>query len=760
MDARRRVAVTGIGLISALGSDVDQVAESMLAGVSGIERLTRFGPNVFAGSVAGQADAPLARWCTPAEIQALDVAALFALATARSALADAGVAAGDGVLGLGLGTCNGGIHSLESQWRLEDLDPEVIREYPFYRQAHAVADALELTGPVLTVNTACTAGATAIAWAYDVVASGTADAMLAGGSDPLSLVVFAGFHVLRALSPAPCMPYGEQLGLSLGEGAAMLVLEEWERARARGTPIYAELLGYGLSNDGYHATASDPEGRGVESAVRMALAGFEEGAGAVDYVNTHGTGTKANDVAELKGLRRGLGARAEQIPMSSSKGYFGHTLGAAGALEIATTAVLVKQGRVPAIKPGPRREGTEEMRLVVHPDDSWPVQTFLSTNSAFGGHNSAIVARVPPANPADGCVSQKRRGGSRRVVIAGIGMVGALGPHQGNLVPALKRRWSTAEPFGLKAFLPSLYERRMNRLTQMSIAAAKLALDDAGWPVGEEFGAQTGVLYATARGSLDSTARYLASIYRDGPELASSVDFPNMVLNSTLGKISEKLGLRGMSASFSAGGDEGLLGVGWAFDSVISGLQDRCLVGAGDELSQLSDALDAAEGLDRASAPMTEGALFLALAERSRVSAQGATVYAEIEGWTAAYGSDGLARMARRLRSRALGPIDLVLWCAPGIAGEQASASAVLNDVLQAPVYSVTEALGGYGLSHSALDHVGLAASLLAGGRGAGSHADWAGVLPDPVPTRFERIAVAGSGVGRGCSAILLRCVG
>lgn len=717
MKPSARVAVTGIGFISALGSEPNRVISAMREGRSGARPLTRFPHQHFVDGIAAEADdAVVGKYCSHQERSRFDISALFGLAAGRMALEDSGLDRNRSTLmGLGLGTCNGGIHSLERQWTLSGLDPERTREYPFYRQGDVIAQQLGLTGPVLTVNTACTAGATAMGWAYDMVRVGAAEAMLAGGSDPLSLVVYAGFHVLRALSPKSCTPYGVQTGLTLGEGAAFVVLEPWDEAIARKAHIYAEILGYGLSNDGYHATASDPQGRGVETAVRIALEGLAGKDRAMDYINTHGTGTKANDVPELQGLRQVFGDGLSKIPVSSSKGYFGHALGAAGMIEYVTTAIALKSGIVPTIPTGPLREGTEGVWLVNDSSPKEPLTTFLSTNSAFGGHNCAVVSRVMRDSKLEPEDRAPKRA-DRAVVITGLGFVGALGPVQGSILRAWSERGRSqlGPPFSLKEFEPELYERRMNVLTQLSVAAAKLALDDAGWQVSETVSREIGVLFGTARGSLASTARYLDSIYRNGPALASSIDFPNMVLNSTLGKISEKLKLRGFSSSISTGGNEGLMALTWGYESIVGGQQARCLVGAGDEGSPLQSAIDGAEGVNRSQFQMSEGAAFVALADAAWVAQHSSRRYARVLAWAASYGIDALVRSGRNALQKLAGErsVDLILLSSLGRPGELESARRALSSLSDAPIHCLVDKLGGYGLSHTALTHLALAASL------------------------------------------------
>ncbi len=601
MGTGTRVVVTGIGFFCALGNDAQTVVGRLTQASGGIRPVSRFAAEAFSNPLAAELDWSRVRAeCSAEEYAQLDPAALLALAAARRALNDAGLTPDQWApAGLMLGTCNGGIYSLASQNRVASLDPVKTHRYPFYQQGDDVAAALGLNGPVATVTTACIASANAMGMAMDLL-SDDVPMMLAGGTDPLERVVFAGFNALRALSDGACQPFGERLGLTLGEGSAIFVLETLPRAVQRGARIYAELLGYGLSNDGYHLTAADPQGDGVRRAVVQALARARIDAGALDYVNAHGTGTQANDQAELNGLKQALGQnRFSAIAISSSKGHVGHTLGAAAALELALSLLCAQQGLLaPTLTSATPRAGCEQAQIIRQRPKPHRPRYILSTNSAFGGHNAAIIARLWERQDA---AERPQPGHPRAVFIVGSGLVhgqkGLAGPNWA----ALTEIWAgDATPFRLKEAHPALYERRMNPLTQSAIESAYLAMGDAGWDLTAATREDpVGIVYASARGSLDTTARYLESIFRKGPALASGVDFPYMVLNSTPGKMAEKLRATGFGGALSTGGSDGLAAVVWAFEALRRGYAPRLLVTACDERSPLADEIDRAQGLDQ-----------------------------------------------------------------------------------------------------------------------------------------------------------------
>jgi len=255
-----------------------------------------------------------------------------------------------------------------------------------------VARRLDVRGPRTTIMTACSSSATAIGYAADRVRLGHVDVALAGGAEGLCRLTYAGFSSLRATSPEPCRPFdAERKGLSLGEGAAILVLESYEHARARGAEILALVAGYGVSADAYHMTAPHPEGDGAARAMRAALADAGLDPSQVDYVNAHGTGTTHNDAAESAAVRRVLGAHAERTPLSSIKSMLGHTLGAAGAIEAVASVLAIARGFIPPTVNLRTPDPAFGLDYVPNTARNQPVSVVLSNSFAFGGNNTTLA---------------------------------------------------------------------------------------------------------------------------------------------------------------------------------------------------------------------------------------------------------------------------------------------------------------------------------------------------------------------------------
>ncbi|QHW32318.1 3-oxoacyl-ACP synthase [Paenibacillus rhizovicinus] len=656
---RRRVAITGMGILGALGDTFEDVLSRMREGETGIGPIGRFPTaRLHSGIGAELRTDKAATFFTEAQRQKYDLCAQYAIMAADQALRDSGLPRGPAKgtrMGAALGTCNGGILSLEAQWTVTELDDERTGRYPFYQQGDDVADYFRLNGPVTTIHTACAASGNAIGYAYDMIRWGYADTMLAGGSDPLSHAVYAGFNVLRALNPAPASPFASHFGLSLGEGAAFVVLEPLERALERGATIYAELCGYGLSNDAYHETAPDPEGRGIGTAAAMALRHSGVSPSQIEYINAHGTGTQANDQAEIKGLRSVFGERLDGIPLSSSKAYFGHALGAAAVIELTTSLYAIRHGLLPAtLHYDEPRAGCEGLNIIANDMAEGKPRFIMNNNSAFGGHNSSIVAKTSLADDEAAVVSAYNP--KRRIGIVGIGAVIGSSVRQGSVSDPIRRADQDAAElpkagactFSLKAFDPSRYERRMNRLCQFSIGAVRTAIADAGWADGGQAldgppERAIGFICGTSRGSTDSIGKFLNSVFMNGPEFASSIYFPYTVINSIAGKTAEKLALGGFSSSLSSGGAEGIMAAAYACGSIRSGVHDRFLIAAGEERSGLSEQIDRAKGLTESRFRPLEGSVCLALTDLDVALQGGQPVMAELQGFGMAYGEGALA---------------------------------------------------------------------------------------------------------------------
>ena len=405
----RRVVVTGVGLISPVGKGTQENWEALCAGQSGIGPITRFDAAAFSTRFAGEVKNfdPL-QFIEKKELKKMDIFIQFAVAAAQFAMDDAKLAIDAALaprIGVFIGSGIGGFTTIEEQHSAyleggpRKISPFFIPSAIINLASGQVSIRFGAKGPNLATCTACTASAHAIGDSYEVIRRGAADAMIAGGAEAAVCAMgIGGFGALRALStrnddPARASrPFDrDRDGFVLGEGAGIIVLEELEFARRRGAPIYAEMVGYGMSADAYHMTAPSEDGDGAYRVMRSAIASAGIEPAAVDYINAHGTSTPHNDRIETHAIKRAFGDHAATLAVSSTKSMTGHLLGAAGGLEAGITVLAVHQQKVPpTINLVSPDEGCD-LDYVPNQSRSMPVQYALSNSFGFGGTNGALL---------------------------------------------------------------------------------------------------------------------------------------------------------------------------------------------------------------------------------------------------------------------------------------------------------------------------------------------------------------------------------
>ncbi|MCL7376774.1 beta-ketoacyl-ACP synthase II [Streptomyces sp. 35G-GA-8] len=404
----RRVVVTGLGPVTPIGVGRHEFWQAQLKGVSGIRPITRFDATGLPVRIAGEVDLPGALAPGRREELSTDRCTHLALAAARLALQDASLDLSredrDRV-GVVLGTGAGGVGSWETNAQLlETAGPNrigarsVVMSMSNSAASH-IALAHGITGPSTSVGTACASGGEALIGAHQMISSGEADVVLAGGAEaPVTRLLVSGFARTKALSTLNEEPErasrpfsADRAGFVLAEGAAVLVLESEEHARARGADVLATLSGYGRSSDAYHVTSPHPEGAGAARAMRAALRSAGWPGSGISYVNAHGTGTVYNDASEAKALRTILGEAAERTPVSATKSMTGHSLGAAGAVEAVVCVEALLHGLVPPTVNLDVVDPELGLDVVGAEPRAARLTTALSNSFAFGGHNVVLA---------------------------------------------------------------------------------------------------------------------------------------------------------------------------------------------------------------------------------------------------------------------------------------------------------------------------------------------------------------------------------
>ena len=415
----RRVVITGLGVVAPGGVGTKAFWQMITAGRTATRMITAFDTTGFRSRIAAEVDFDAEQLgLSHREIRRLDRAAQFALVATREAVTDSGLDAGridPTRTGVSIGCAVGCTCRLESEYLvLSDTSKEWVLDhnyadphlYDYYMPgslANEVAWEVNAQGPATMISAGCTSGLDSLGHAADLIREGAVDLMLAGGTDaPISPITVACFDAIKATSPrnddaaTALRPFDRtRNGFVLGEGSAMLVLEELESARARDAKIYAEITGFASRSNAYHMTGLKADGVELGAAVTSALDESQLPPDAIDYVNAHGTATKQNDRHETAAVKRSLGDHAYRIPMSSIKSMIGHSLGAVGSIEIAACALAIDQGVVPPT--ANLREPDPELDLDYVPLEAREAQLdhVLSVGSGFGGFQSAMVLARP-----------------------------------------------------------------------------------------------------------------------------------------------------------------------------------------------------------------------------------------------------------------------------------------------------------------------------------------------------------------------------
>ena len=400
----RRVAVTGIGMITPIGTGRETVWRNLIEGVHGIGPVQLFDTSQFRTHIGAE----VKEFCADDYVSTLETASLgrasqFAIAAARLALLDAGLDPDDvdsDRAGISMGTTSGEPNQIESfndayaDGNLASVGAELLSRYPCHLISSYTARELNFRGINTVIPTSCAAGNHAIAHASDVLRAEQADLMLAGGSDAFSRITYSGFAALMAIAPEWCQPFDKnRRGMIPGEGAAVLVLEPLDRALRRNAVIYAEVAGYGLSCDAHHPTGGDPEGKGAVRAMESALAAGGIHPDDVSYISAHGTGTKTNDLNETIAVKRVFGEAAYRIPISSIKSMLGHPMGAASAIEAAMCALAIHSDRIPPTIHLNDPDPDCDLDYVANQARDHRVEVAMSNAYAFGGNNASVILK-------------------------------------------------------------------------------------------------------------------------------------------------------------------------------------------------------------------------------------------------------------------------------------------------------------------------------------------------------------------------------
>lgn len=625
MGNSKRVVVTGLGVVCALGDNVEKCADAAFNGKSGIRVVKSVNTEGCYVNLGGEVDIRSEELSD----ENYDRSSLLCIKAAGEALKDSGyevTAENSNRIGVIVGNCVGGAASIDKYFTDEENgagNPEDILKMPAAVIANNTAKHFNLNGTTVNIVNACAAGTISIAYAADLIRAGKADAFVAGGSDSFSSLAFAGFHALHALDAEPCSPFNRSSGITLGEGAGVLIVESYEHAKARGAKIYCEVLGSGVSSDAHHITAPDPEGKGQMLAINRAIKNSGLEPTDIDYINAHGTGTAKNDEAEFLSLHTIFDGKNDKLSVSSTKSMTGHCLGAAGSIEAVLTIKALCEDTVPPTI-GYTDEDLESLKEKAGVIDFVPnfkhnktINYAMSNSFAFGGNNASIIFSKEPHKIPD-------RTNSDRIYITGIGEV--LGKPKAEL---------TSDDYKEHGIKMAFY-RKLDRFSQLQLISGMRALADADIKVDEENGRDIGIVVGTADGPLTEIVGFQKNVIKNGTAGGSAFSFPNTVYNAAGGYFSIFAGIRGYNVTDANSVQAGLQSLCYAADVIRNG-DEKIMIAAGtDEFTETTEYLYGKLNIaDKLS--FGEGSVSIVLENERSATERGAKKYAELVGWSSAH---------------------------------------------------------------------------------------------------------------------------
>ncbi|MCM1298678.1 MAG: beta-ketoacyl-[acyl-carrier-protein] synthase family protein [Firmicutes bacterium] len=639
MSDKNRCVVTGLGLICALGDSVNECWENAVNGISGIRDVTVINTDECYAKKGAVNDTPNSELSS----ENFDRSSLLCIKAAAEALKDAAIDdyRGSGI-GVIVGNCVGGAASIDGYFTAvkekgeENVPKEEILKMPASAIANNVSSHFGLKGVTANIVNACAAGTISLSYACDLIRSGEAEVFLAGGSDAFTSLAFAGFNALHALDPKACSPFNRSSGITLGEGAGILVIESYEHAVQRGAKIYCEILGSGVSSDAHHITAPRPDGEGQMSAIRRAISNSGLSPKDIDYINAHGTGTAKNDEAEFLSLHTIFDGENDSLSVSSTKSMTGHCLGAAGSIEAVFAVKAVKEGIVPPTT-GYTAEDKEALtekagKIDFTPNDSRkkPLNYVMSNSFAFGGNNASIIfAREHKEIPEKRC--------DQPVYITGLGIVSSERGEDGSADSL--RAQLTAEDYKAHDIKMAFY-RKLDRFSQLQLVSGVKALADAGFKTDAGNENDIGIIIGTSDGPMTEIADFQKNIIEHGTNGGSAFSFPNTVYNAAGGYFSIFSGIKGYNVTVANGWQAGLQSVCYAYN-VIGNCEESVMVAAGtDENTDVTAYLYGKYGVKTADKPygggsgfvLGEGSVSIVLENEEYANKTGAKKYAEIAG--------------------------------------------------------------------------------------------------------------------------------
>ena len=646
-----RCVVTGLGMISAIGNNVDECFENALAGKTGIDKVTSVDTTDCYANLGAEVHCDTLD--DSEQAKQVDRVSKLCLKASKEALDDSGLVIDEenaGRVGVVMGSCVGGVVSVEN-YVTEGQKTEDINKMTIASIANHVADMAGAKGVITNVGNACAAGTISIAYACELIRAGVADAFIVGGADAFASVPFSGFLALHALSEQACSPFNHSNGITLGEGSGAIIVESYEHAMKRNAKIYCDVLSAGISSDAHHITAPRPDGLGQMYAIRQAIEKSGINPEDIGYVNAHGTGTAKNDEAEFLSLHTIFDDVNPDLSVSSTKAMVGHCLGAAGAIEAVFAIKALTENKIPATI-GYSEEDIAALAEKAGTFDFMPntmkekeLDYVMSNSFAFGGSNASIIFSKKPGDV-------KETENDEKVYITGLGIVSPLGNGVENYIEkvnagAKPESASVSANVGKDDYdkygLKMAFYRKLDKFSLMQVISGLEALDNAGIEVTEDNAEQLGMIIGTGDGPLTTVYEFQEHISENGTTAGSAFNFPNTVYNAAGGYLSIKTGMRGYNVTVTNGAQSGMSSLCYAYNEIRQNREKAMLATGTDENSEVMDKLYRQLGLvaddigcayaGKSGFALGDGSTSIALESASYAASHGAKKYAEVCGY-------------------------------------------------------------------------------------------------------------------------------
>lgn len=646
-----RCVVSGLGVICAIGNNVEETWKNALNSVSGIYKTTSLDTKDCYADLAAEVKCDtLDDLDNPDE---KDRASKLCIKAAKEALRDANLGdfADSERVSVIIGSCVGGVLSIEKYHR-HGKNAIDIPKMPIGAIASQVAESCHAGGLVTNIGNACAAGTISIALACDLIRKGKADVVIAGGADSFASVPYSGFLSLHALDENGCSPFNRCTGITLGEGAGVVIVESYEHAQKRGAKQYCEVLGSGVTSDANHITAPREDGLCLMEAMNRAVKNSGIKKSDIGYLNAHGTGTSKNDNSEINAFHKFFDEENPTLSVSSTKVMTGHCLGAAGAVEAVfsikalTTNTVLPTLHYSAEDSEAFKARAGQMDYVQNTPRSKELNCVMSNNVAFGGTNASIIFSKNPGDVKSQVAKDKK------IAVTGLGIVNPLGNSKQAYLEAVKNGakpssasvQSTITDVDYKELgIKMAFYRKLDNLGQLQSVSGMRALQDANFTVTEENAMQMGIIVGTSEGGLGATYDFEELIAEGGNAKGSAFKFPHTVYNAAGGYLSILTGLKGYGVTITTGPNSGLDSIGYSMNVIHDGQQDAMMATGTDEnipiITELCQKLGVAA--DKVVAPYSEsngfvvgdGSVSMILESEDYAKARGAKVYCYALGY-------------------------------------------------------------------------------------------------------------------------------